>query len=163
MFFALLLLAGLATGIREIYYGVFVLGLLLILTLAMAFCGVFSLRAAQSLPDRLTVRGEGARIQIRLSGWVLLPVTLEIRLTVPGPPVQGKKERLQEEWGTLTLWPCRLDRLLSITVACNHRGVWAGGAPPGVCARRAGPVFIAAQAEGSILLRGASDRLSASV
>ena len=65
VFFALLLLAGLATGIREIYYGVFVLGLLLILTLAMAFCGVFSLRAAQSLPDRLTVRGEGARIQIR--------------------------------------------------------------------------------------------------
>ena len=110
VFYALLLLAGLATGIREIYYGVFVLGLLLILTLAMAFCGVFSLRAAQSLPDRLTVRGEGARIQIRLSGWVLLPVTLEIRLTVPGPPVQGKKERLQEEWGTLTLWPCRLDR-----------------------------------------------------
>ncbi len=42
VFFALLLLAGLATGIREIYYGVFVLGLLLILTLAMAFCGVFS-------------------------------------------------------------------------------------------------------------------------
>ena len=54
-------------------------------------------------------------------------MTLEIRLTVPGPPVQGKKERLQEEWGTLTLWPCRLDRLLSITVACNHRGVWPAG------------------------------------
>ena len=127
VFFALLLLAGLATGIREIYYAVFVLGLLLLATLVTALCGALSLRAAQSLPDCLTVRGEGARIQVRLSGLVLLPVTVEVRLMVPGPPMPGRKERPQEEWGTLTLWPCRLDRLLSITVACRHRGVWPAG------------------------------------
>ena len=46
VFFALLLLAGLATGIREIYYLVFVLGLLLLITLTAALGGVFSLRAS---------------------------------------------------------------------------------------------------------------------
>ncbi len=127
VFFALLLLAGLATGIREIYYVVFVLGLLLLITLVAALCGAFSLHAAQSLPDGLTVRGEGAAIRVRLFGWVLLPVTAEVRLIVPGPPIPGRKEKAPEEWGSLTLWPLKLDKRLSITVACDHRGQWETG------------------------------------
>ena len=127
VFFALLLLAGLATGIREIYYLVFVLGLLLLITLTAALGGAFSLRAAQSLPDELTIRGEGAAIRVRLFGWVLLPVTAEVRLIVPGPPVPGGKGKPPEEWGCLTLWPLKLDKRLSITVSCDHRGLWETG------------------------------------
>lgn len=127
VFFALLLLAGLATGIREIYYVVLVLGILLAAGLLAALCGAFSLRAAQFLPGRMTVRGEGAGLQVRLTGLVLLPVTVQVRMMVPGPPLPGTKERPLEEWGTLTLWPCRLDRALSITVPCQHRGAWPTG------------------------------------
>lgn len=126
-FFALLLLAGLATGIREIYYVVLILGILLAAGLLAALCGAFSLRAAQFLPVRMTIRGEGAGLQVRLSGLVLLPVTVQVRLMVPGPPRPGAKERPMEEWGALTLWPCRLDRVLSITVPCRHRGAWPTG------------------------------------
>lgn len=163
VFFALLLLAGLATGIREIYYLVFVLGLLLLITLTAALGGVFSLRASQSLPDELTIRGEGAAIRVRLFGWVLLPVTAEVRLIVPGPPVPGGKRQISRGVGMPDPLAAEAGQTpLHHGFMRSPRFVGDRDQRP-LCAGCAGPFPSSCSAFGHILGQGDPDRVSAAV
>lgn len=125
-FFALLLLAGLATGIREIYLCVFVLGLVEMFALATALAGAVSVRAAQGLTGALAIRGEKTKLLVKLTGWLLLPVTVEVRLTVPGAAVDNKG-RLPEQLYYASLFPGRLNRQLELELMCRHRGLWKTG------------------------------------
>ncbi len=125
-FFALLLMAGMATGTREIYLCVFALGGVELYALASALAGAVSVRTAQSLTGSLAVRGEKTKLLVQLTGWLPLPVTVEVRLSVPGEVVD-KTGRLPEQMYHAFLFPGRLSRRMELKLSCPHRGLWKAG------------------------------------
>ena len=125
-FFALLLLAGLATGIREIYLCVLILGLIWLIALVTALAGAVSIQAGQGLTGSLAIRGEKTKLLVKLTGLLLLPVTAEVRLTVPGE-AKDRNGRLPEQLYYATLFPGSLNRQLELELVCNHRGLWKTG------------------------------------
>lgn len=76
--FALLLLAGLATGYREIFLAVFSFGLLLLTALLSSLLGAVLLRCRQTLASTAVVREEAAALQLDFSGVAVLPVLAAI-------------------------------------------------------------------------------------
>ena len=90
--FALLLLAGLATGYREIFLAVFSFGLLLLTALLSSLLGAVLLRCRQTLASTAVVREEAAALQLDFSGVAVLPVLAAISARLPereSPPAAG--------------------------------------------------------------------------
>lgn len=81
---ALLLLAALGTGVRELYFAVFLLGLLLLYAAVSALLAAACLRCRQSLDAVRVVRGETAGLRVSLSGFLLLPAVMRLHVAAPG-------------------------------------------------------------------------------
>ena len=108
-FFALLLMAGMATGTREIYLCVFVLGGVELYALVSALAGAVSVRTVQSLTGSLAVRGEKTKLLVQLA------------------QVVDKTGRLPEQMYHAFLFPGRLSRRMELKLSCPHRGLWKAG------------------------------------
>lgn len=119
---ALLLLAALGTGVRELYFAVFLLGLLLLYAAVSALLAAACLRCRQSLDAVRVVRGETAGLRVSLSGFLLLPAVMRLHVAAPG--MQG----LPSPSYQFTLRPGRSRPALVMRPDCPHRGIWRAGA-----------------------------------
>lgn len=115
---ALLLLFALGTGIRELYFAVFLLGLLLLYAGVSALLAAASLRCRQSLEAARVVRGETVGLRVNLSGFLLLPAVMRLHVAAPGA------EGLPSPSYQFSLRPGRSRPALVMRLDCPHRGVW---------------------------------------
>lgn len=116
---ALMLLLGLGTGTREIYFIVFCLGVLLVYAGLSAFLAAISLRCRQSLDSPYAVRGESVGLHVEVTGFLLLPVAVRLRVKLPAADLPGREPIYH-----YTLLPGGKRPRLSMQMACPHRGVW---------------------------------------
>lgn len=125
--FALLLLAGLATGISEIFAAAFMAGFLLAFALASSIAGVFVLRIRQSVGSTAMVRGNDTEAAAAFSGFPILPVVVYVTMDSP----DGMSRRYAS-----FLWGNRRPELRQ-PLSCPHRGLW----PAGISRLRCGDLF----------------------
>ncbi|HIW73231.1 MAG TPA: DUF58 domain-containing protein [Firmicutes bacterium] len=112
--FALLLLAGLATGISEIFVAVFMTGFLLTFALVSSIAGVFVLRVRQSVSPAALVRGGESTGLARLGGAFFLPAVVCCTWDSP----DGDRRPF-----AALLWGWR-EAAITCPLPCPHRGVW---------------------------------------
>lgn len=124
--FALLLLAGLATGYREIFLAVFSFGLLLLTALLSSLLGAVLLRCRQTLASTAVVREEAAALQLDFSGVAVLPVLAAISARLPErePPRKGDRRLLLAR---CAIRPGIRGKQVRLDIDCPHRGVWQLG------------------------------------
>ena len=94
--FALLLLAGLATGYREIFLVVFCFGILLLTALLSSLLGAALLSCRQELLTVGVTREDKAMLRLTFTGITVLPVlaALAVRLPEETPPKPQKRRLL---------------------------------------------------------------------
>ncbi|MDD2362867.1 MAG: DUF58 domain-containing protein [Oscillospiraceae bacterium] len=117
LLFALLLILGLATGSGEIFFGVFLTGMVFVFALSSAVAGILVLRFVFSISDKKVNRGNAASIILSCRGMTLLPVIMKIKLILPGDKLHLCAAQI---WG-IKHKPLRFMPL------CPHRGVWKTG------------------------------------
>ena len=115
--FALLLLAGFATGISEIFVAAFMAGFLLTFALVSAIAGVFSLRMGQELSPYALVRGGEVQAKALVGGLFVLPAVVKWKWEAPDG---GRHAYAALRWGKKTAAVC-------CRFSCPHRGVWTAG------------------------------------
>ncbi len=116
---ALMLLLALSTGTREIYFMVFCLGLLLLYAGVSALLAALTLRCRQSLDASHAVRGESVGLHAGMSGFLLLPVAVRLRVGLPSADPAAT-----DPYYHFTLFSGGKRPQLSMQVTCPHRGVW---------------------------------------
>lgn len=125
---ALMLLLGLATGIREIYLVLFMLLALLLLSFVATLAAACTARCHTSLSAYSAVRGESVRFQTDVRGFALLPTLVRIRMEFPGSdPLPPDYSLMQRRDYTTALLFGRCGRSVAIRLGCPHRGVWSTG------------------------------------
>ncbi len=117
LLFALLLLAGFATGISEIFVAAFMAGFLLAFALASALAGAFALRVKQSVSSAALVRGGIAEGRAVLEGLFVLPAAVRC---VWASPAGGRLVYAALRWG-------KRPSTVSCPLLCPHRGAWEAG------------------------------------
>ena len=124
--FALLLLAGLATGYREIFLVVFCFGILLLTALLSSLLGAALLSCRQELLTAGVTREDKAMLRLTFTGITVLPVlaALVVRLPEETPP-KPQKRRLLHARGAIR--PGRRGKTIALDIDCPHRGVWPMG------------------------------------
>ena len=116
---ALMLLLGLSTGTREIYFIVFCLGILLVYAGISAFASAMTLRCRQSLDSPFAVRGESVGLHVEITGFLLLPAAVRLRVKLPAADLPGREPVYH-----YTLLPGGKRPHLFMQMSCPHRGVW---------------------------------------
>ena len=119
--FALLLLAGLATGYREIFLVVFSFGLLLLVSLLSSLLGAALLRCRQSLASPSVWREDKAALQLDFSGVALLPVLAAISARLPEPEPSRKRDR-RLLLARCVIWPGTRGKRVALDIDCPHEG-----------------------------------------
>ena len=125
---ALFLLAGLATGYREIFLVVLCLALVLLYSFITALWGALALRAGQAVSHLSAVREESVRFRMQVHGLALLPVLVKAWVRLPdfallsAPGAVSGGFVLRET--LLLTGPLSRQNELALTVYCPHRGVW---------------------------------------
>ena len=125
--FALALLAGLATGISEIFVAAFMAGFLLAFALASSIAGVFVLRVRQSVGATAVVRGNDTEASVAFSGFLLLPAVVYVTM--------DSRDGVSRQYASF-LWGSRSPALRQ-PLSCPHRGLW----PAGIAKLRCGDLF----------------------
>lgn len=120
---ALSLLAGLATGYREIFFVVFCLSLVLLYSAVSALWGALTLRAGQALSSLTAIREETIRFEMRMAGFVPLPVLIKAWVMIPEFSSTRPGTLIRQEM-LLLLTPGTREKSLSLTIFCPHRGAW---------------------------------------
>lgn len=116
----LVLLIGLGTGLREVYFVVFALDILLLYACVSALLAARTLRCVQTLDADKAVRGEAATLRVRMLRFLLLPVVVRLWVKLPVPSAVPSESRFH-----FVLMPGRKRPDLSLRVYCPHRGVWS--------------------------------------
>lgn len=114
LFFALGLLAALATGYSEIFLVAILSGMVFAFALVSTIAGLFVLRAFQTITPSSVVRGDKVRIEMRLKGTLLLPVIVKITLRLPEGKTYQCADMLIGGQHALTYDDFN----------CPHRGLW---------------------------------------
>lgn len=124
IFLALILLAALATGFREIFYVVFCLTLVFLSALASALLGFATLRCRQNLSYPAAIREETIGFKVMLQGLFVMPVWVSMRLMLPNHQLNAA---VLEQPVLTFLGPGKKSKQLHIDVYCPHRGAWKVG------------------------------------
>ena len=116
----LVLLIGLGTGLREVYFIVFVLDILLLYACLSALLAACTLRCVQTLDADKAVRGESATLRVRMVRFLLLPAVVRLWVKLPVPSALPSEGQFH-----FALMPGGKRPDLSLRVYCPHRGVWS--------------------------------------
>ena len=117
IFFALSLLAACATGLSEIFYLVFLIGILMAFAFASALAGVFVLQTCQTISSLSVIRGNSLNLKVTFKGFKLLPVTASIYFCMP----DGKT-------CICAAFLFGSDKSFDYNhLPCPHRGLWKAG------------------------------------
>ena len=116
----LVLLIGLGTGLREVYFIVFVLDILLLYACLSALLAACTLRCVQTLDADKAVRGESATLRVRMVRFLPLPAVVRLWVKLPVPSALPSEGQFH-----FSLMPGGKRPDLSLRVYCPHRGVWS--------------------------------------
>ena len=116
----LVLLIGLGTGLRDVYFIVFVLDILLLYACLSALLAACTLRCVQTLDADKAVRGESATLRVRMVRFLPLPAVVRLWVKLPVPSALPSEGQFH-----FALMPGGKRPDLSLRVYCPHRGVWS--------------------------------------
>lgn len=123
---ALTLFLAFATGIREIFWIVLFLTLLLALAAVSVFLASFCITCRQRLLTRSIKRLDDVSLEVTLSGFLLFPALVDFGIMAPQSS-RRKRVRFSTRHAAMTrlslpLGPFR--ESFSMEIACDHRGLW---------------------------------------
>lgn len=123
---ALTLFLAFASGVREIFWVVLFLSLLLLLAAVSVLLASFSISCKQQLLSSAIKRLDEVSLDITIKGFLLFPALLDFGIMAPKSQTNGAfKFSIQKATMTRLSLPLGFFReTFSLEVACNHRGLW---------------------------------------
>ena len=123
---ALTLFLAFATGVREIFWVLLFLTLLLILAAVSVLLAAFSITCRQQLLTRSIKRLDDVSLEVTLSGFLLFPALADFGIMAP-KTARGKKVRFSTHLASMTRLSLPMGffrESFSMEIVCNHRGMW---------------------------------------
>ena len=123
---ALTLFLAFATGIREIFWIVLFLTLLLALAAVSVLLASFCITCRQQLLTKSIKRLDDVSLEVTLSGFLLFPALVDFGIMAP-KSAQHKHVRFSTRHAVMTRLSLPLGLFresFSMEIACDHRGVW---------------------------------------
>lgn len=123
---ALTLFVAFASGVREIFWVVLFLSLLLALAAVSVLLASFSISCRQQLVSGAIKRLDDVSMDITITGFLVFPALMDFGIMAPKTQTNGKiKFTMQKARMTRLSLPMGYFREgFSLEIACNHRGLW---------------------------------------
>lgn len=123
---ALTLFLAFATGVREIFWVLLFLVLLLVLAAVSVLLAALSLTCRQQLLVNSIKRTDDVSLEVTLSGFLVFPALADFGIMAPQSPANGrvKFSKRDAAMTRLSLRMGYFKESFSLEVACDHRGLW---------------------------------------
>lgn len=123
---ALTLFLAFATGVREIFWVVLFLALLLALAAVSVLLASVSITCRQKLLTSSIKRLDDVSLEVTLSGFLLFPALADFGIMAP-KSAQGNKVKFSTRHASMTRLSLPMGffrESFSMEIACDHRGLW---------------------------------------
>ncbi len=124
---ALTLFVAFATGVREIFWVVLFLAMLLALAAISVLLAAFSLTCRQRLLTNSIKRLDDVSLEVTLSGFLVFPALADFGIMAPKSGKTGRKQKFTIKQASMTRLSLRMGYFkesFSMEIACDHRGLW---------------------------------------
>ncbi len=112
------------TGIKELHMITYCMAAILAFALISVLFAALFLRVKHSISETIVSRRDIITFRIKLKGFVLLPITINAYIAVPGK----KRRRVKDaECYVLTKLPGIFRKDIEIKLPCNNKGLWYVG------------------------------------